>query len=361
MPEVGVEGQRRLKAASVLVVGVGGLGIPASVYLAAAGVGRIGLVDSDVVELSNLHRQFLFSEADVGAPKAQLARSRLLSVNPNINVDAYDKKLESSNAREVIRPYDLVIDATDNFPSRYLINDACVLLGKPDIYASVFRFDGQASVFSSKEGPCYRCLYPQPPPPEAVQSCAESGVLGVLTGIMGAVQANQAINILLGKGSTLTGRLLLFNGLEMSFNELKLKKDPRCPVCGQHPTITDLIDYEDFCGLKRMSPAQIEEIEVGGLKSMLDGGARPLLLDVREPFEYQLCRLEGAKLVPLGELERRMGEIDRGNDVVVYCHTGSRSAEATQLLKRAGFRSVRNLKGGIKAWAEQVDPSMPMY
>jgi adenylyltransferase/sulfurtransferase len=361
MPEVGLDGQRMLKGSSVIVVGAGGLGIPASVYLAAAGVGRIGVVDGDVVELSNLHRQFLFSEADVGRRKSELIRGRLLEINPNTRVDAYDEKLDSSNAMDVLRPYDVVVDATDNFPSRYLINDACVLLGKPDVYASVFRFDGQASVFSTRGGPCYRCLYPEPPPPESVQSCAEAGVFGVLTGIMGSVQATQAINLALGRGAPLAGKLLLFNGLETSFNELKIRKNPSCPVCGPNPKITRLIDYEEFCGVKREAYADLPETEPLALKAIIDKGENPLLLDVREPYEYQLCHIEGAKLIPLGQLPRRLTELDRQGDIVAYCHTGERSANATMFLKSSGFNRVRNLKGGIKAWTEQVDPELPQY
>lgn len=361
MPEVGMDGQRKLKASSVVVVGAGGLGIPATVYLSAAGVGRIGIVDNDVVELSNLHRQFLFSEADVGRPKAELLRSRLLSINPNVDVQVHRERLDSSNALKILGPYDVVIDATDNFPSRYLINDACVLLGKPDVYASVFRFDGQVSVFSTEAGPCYRCLYPEPPPPESVQSCAEAGVLGVLTGIVGAVQANQAINILLGKGASLSGRLLLFDSMDTSFNELKIKKNPECLVCGTKPRITKLIDYEEFCGVKRKAVEDNGEITPIGLKSSIDRGEKPLLLDVREPYEYQLCHIEGAKLVPLGQLPLRTKELDKNETIVVYCHTGIRSSYAVQFLKKAGYAKTRNLYGGIKAWAEQVDPKMLRY
>jgi len=360
MPEVGDEGQRRLKASSVVVVGAGGLGIPASVYLAAAGFGRIGVVDGDVVELSNLQRQFLFSEADVGHSKAQLLRSRLAAINPNVRVDAHKLKLDSSNAMNVLKPYDIVVDATDNFPSRYLINDACVMLGKPDVYASVFRFDGQASVFATRDGPCYRCLYPEPPPPESVQSCAEAGVFGVLTGIMGSVQANQALNVALGRGAPLAGKLLLFSGLETSFNELRIRKNPNCPVCGPKPRITKLIDYEEFCGIRR-DVAGIPETDPRALKVAMDSGRAPLLLDVREPHEYQLCHIEGAKLIPLGQLSSRLSELDKRGDIVVYCHSGERSAYATRLLKGSGFANVRNLKGGIKAWAQQVDATLPVY
>jgi adenylyltransferase/sulfurtransferase len=361
MPEVGMDGQRRLKASSAVVVGAGGLGIPAAVYLAAAGVGRIGIVDNDVVELSNLHRQFLYSETDVGRPKAELLRSRLLSINPNIDVQVHHERLDSSNALRTLESYDVVIDATDNFPTRYLVNDACVLLSKPDVYASVFRFDGQVSVFATNDGPCYRCLYPEPPPPESVQSCAEAGVLGVLTGIIGAIQANQAISMLLGKGAPLTGRLLLFDGIDTSFNELKIKKNPGCPVCGAKPSITKLIDYEAFCGVKTKVAEDEDEITPTGLKTSIDEGEKLLLLDVREPYEYQLCHIEGAKLIPLGQLPLRAKELDRNETIVVYCHTGVRSSYAVQFLKRAGYTKARNLNGGIKAWAEQVDATMPRY
>jgi len=361
MPEVGEDGQRRLKASSVVVVGAGGLGIPVSVYLAAAGFGRIGVVDGDVVELSNLQRQFLFSQADVGRPKADLLRFKLMAVNPNVRVEVHGEMLDSTNALKVLEPYDIVVDATDNFPSRYLINDACVFLGKPDVYASVFRFDGQASVFSTREGPCYRCLYPEPPPPESVQSCAEAGVFGVLTGIMGAVQANQALSIALGRGAPLAGKLLLFNGLETSFNELKIRKNPECPVCSAKPRVTKLIDYDEFCGVRRDAGVGVPEVDPMSLKAAIDGGRAPFLLDVREPYEYRLCHIEGSKLIPLGQLPSRLSELDRQSDIVVYCHSGERSANATRLLKSSGFGSVRNLKGGIKAWAQQVDAKMPVY
>lgn len=361
MPEVGIEGQQRLKASSVVVVGAGGLGIPAAVYLASAGVGTVGIIDDDSVELSNLHRQFLFSEADLGTPKAELLKSRLHSVNPHIHVNTHQVRLSSANALDLLRPYDIVIDATDNFQSRYLINDACVLMGKPDVYGSVFRFDGQASVFSTPAGPCYRCLYPEPPPPESVQTCAEAGVLGVLTGIIGAVQANQAITTLLGKGASLSGRLLLFDSLNTSFEEVKIKRNPDCPVCGQKPTITHLVDYDEFCGVKKEVLSDADEIAPTSLRAAMAKGERPLLLDVREPREYQLCHLEGAKLIPLGELQSRMKELNKDGPIVVYCHIGIRSSFAIRVLRSAGYSNVRNLTGGIKAWAEQVDPKMPRY
>lgn len=360
MPEVGEEGQRRLKGSSVVVVGAGGLGIPASVYLAAAGVGRIGIVDGDVVELSNLQRQFLFSQADIGRRKAEILKLKLLTINPNVRVDVYAHVLDSSNALRLLEPYDIVVDATDNFPSRYLINDASVMLGRPDVYASVFRFDGQASVFSTRDGPCYRCLYPEPPPPETVQSCAQAGVFGVLTGIMGSVQAIQAIDIALGREAPLAGKLLLFNGLETSFDELKIRKNSGCPVCGSTPKITKLIDYEEFCGVRKDDHG-IPETDPVSLKAAMDGGSGPFLLDVREPYEYQICHIEGSKLIPLSQLPGRLSELDRQNDIVVYCHSGERSASATLLLKNSGFDRVRNLKGGIKAWAQQVDAGMPVY
>ncbi|MDG6898293.1 MAG: molybdopterin-synthase adenylyltransferase MoeB [Nitrososphaerota archaeon] len=360
MPEVGMDGQRRLKASSVVIVGAGGLGNPAAAYLASAGVGTLGIVDDDVVEVSNLQRQVLFSEADIGRRKAEVLRSRLQSINPHVRVNLHQTRLTSANAMDVLRPYDIVLDASDNFPTRYLINDACVLLKKPDVYGSVFRFDGQVSVFSMADGPCYRCLYPAPPPSESVQSCSEAGVLGVLTGIIGAVQANQVISMLIGKGATLAGRLMLFDGLDSSFDELRIRRDPQCPVCGPRPTVTRLIDYEEFCGVRRA--AEIEgDLDPAALKAEMDGGASPFLLDVREPYEYQFCHLEGAKLIPLGQLQSRMNEVDRKASVVVYCHTGVRSSFAAKVLKEAGFTDVRNLTGGIESWAQHVDRTMPRY
>jgi sulfur-carrier protein adenylyltransferase/sulfurtransferase len=359
LPEVGPEGQRRLKGSSVAIVGVGGLGIPASVYLAAAGVGRIGVVDHDVIEKSNLHRQTLYSEADVGGLKATVAARKLKLVNPHVTIEPHNVKLDSSNALEILGDYDLVVDCTDNFPARYLINDACVLLGKPDVYASIFRFDGQVSVFDAKQGPCYRCLFPEPPPPDSVQDCAVAGVMGVLPGIMGSLQAVQVMNILLGNGQSLSGRLVLFNATEMSFNELRIKKNPDCPVCGARPTITKLIDYEAFCGTNRAAPS-VREVTPGQLKAKLDAGEKILLLDVREPFENAYCKIGDSKLIPLGQLEERVGELSRADEIVVYCHTGVRSARATSFLTSKGFRA-QNLKGGVEAWALEVDPSMPTY
>lgn len=356
-----MDGQRVLKAGSVLIVGAGGLGNPAATYLAAAGVGRIGLVDNDVVETSNLQRQTLYSESDVGRSKVDVARVRLRAINPNVTVEPHRLTLDSSNAMDLLKGYDIVIDGTDNFPARYLINDACVLLGKPDVYASVFRFDGQASVFDSRVGPCYRCLFPEPPPPDTVPSCADGGVLGVLPGIMGTIQAAQAINLLLGRGEPLIGRLLLFNATDTSFTELKIRKNPKCPVCGTSPTVTELMDYEQFCGVKKDAATDVHDISPLELKAQIDRGRKIVLLDVREPFEYQICHLDGAKLIPLGVLPQRMSELDSADEIVVYCHVGSRSAEAAEFLMGAGFGKIRNLNGGIRAWAEQVDQKMQRY
>jgi len=360
LPELGREGQQKLKRSSVLTIGAGGLGIPASVYLAAAGVGRIGIVDDDVVEKSNLHRQTIYSEADVGRPKAKVAGEKLRDVNPYISVEPHEVRLSSANAMEILKAYDVVVDCTDNFPARYLINDACVLLGKPDVYASIFRFDGQASVFSARRGPCYRCLFPEPPPPDSVQDCSVAGVLGVLPGVMGSIQAVEALKLLLGYGEPLLGRLLLFTATDMSFNELRFKKNPSCPVCGPNPTLTRLIDYEEFCGTRRV-PSSVSEITPKELKRVMENLEDIVLLDVREPYEYELCRIEGSKLIPLGELGRRLGELDKSADIVVYCHVGVRSARAVELLSSGGFGRVRNLKGGIKGWAAEVDPTIPIY
>ena len=361
MPEVGPAGQRKLKASSAVVVGAGGLGIPAAVHLTAAGVGRIGLVDGDTVELSNLHRQFLYSARDVGMSKVEVACDRLAKLNSNVEVVPYRVRLDSSNVVRILGGYDVVIDATDNFPSRYLINDACVMLGKPDVYASVLRLEGQASVFFPPGGPCYRCLYPTPPPPDEVQSCSEAGVLGVVTGIMGGLQAAQAINIMLGRDPTLVGRLLLFDGHDTTFVELKVKRNKDCPVCGIDPKEVGLIDYERFCGLKTAHQSELEEIDAPSLKRSLDSGLSVDLLDVREPNEFEICHLKGSKLVPLGQLAGRLGELRKDIDTVVYCHTGVRSARAAEFLKMNGFKRVRNLKGGIKSWSELVDPMMPTY
>ena len=360
MPEVGLEGQRAIKSSSVLIVGAGGLGTPAATYLAAAGVGRIGIVDFDVIEKSNLHRQVLYTEQDIGRSKAEVAKGRLLQVNPNVSVEVHAVRLDSSNALDILKNYDMVLDGTDNFPTRYLVNDACVLLGKPNVYASIFRFEGQASVFYAKEGPCYRCLFPEPPPPGSVPSCAEGGVLGVLPGIMGSIQAAEAIDLILGKGSSLVGRLLLFDALDMKFRELKLRKNPDCRVCGQNPTVKELIDYEAFCGVVEEVEPELE-ITSGVLKQSLDAKNDILLLDVREPFESHICKIEGSKLIPLGDLPKRVNELDTAREMVVYCHTGVRSAQAVRFLKGMGFRKVKNLTGGIRAWTLEVDPSLQMY
>ncbi|MCL6480430.1 MAG: molybdopterin-synthase adenylyltransferase MoeB [Firmicutes bacterium] len=364
MPEVGLEGQLKLKQARVLLIGTGGLGAPLGLYLAAAGVGRIGLVDFDTVDFTNLQRQVMFSTADVGRPKLAAARERLQALNPEIQLDTFETRLTSENALEILRPYDVVVDGTDNFPTRYLVNDACVLLGKPNVYGSIFRFEGQVSVFGLPDGPCYRCLYPEPPPPGLVPSCAEGGVLGVLPGIIGAIQAMETIKLLLGRGKLLVGRLLLFDALTMRFRELRLRKNPECPVCGPHPTVTRLIDYEEFCGIRgEEAPAPtatVPEIEPRELKARLERGDDLFILDVREPHEYQICNLNGY-LLPLGELPRRIHELDSSREIVAHCRSGKRSAEAVEFLRQAGFRKVWNLKGGILAWSDQVDPSVPKY
>jgi molybdopterin/thiamine biosynthesis adenylyltransferase/rhodanese-related sulfurtransferase/molybdopterin converting factor small subunit len=369
MPEVGVEGQRRLKAARVLCVGAGGLGAPASLYLAAAGIGTLGLVDFDVVDSSNLQRQILFSTSDVGRPKVEAARDRLRGLNPGANVVVHETALKSSNALEIFRDYDVIVDGADNFPTRYLVNDACVLLDKPNAYGSIFRFDGQASVFATKGGPCYRCLYPEPPPPGLVPSCAEGGVLGVLPGIIGTIQATEAIKLIIGAGETLIGRLLLFDALKMTFRTLKLQRDPACPVCGDHPTVTSLIDYEQFCGI--MPPPSVTaggaddaETTVEELKARLDRKDNVWILDVRERNEYDISRIPGSTLIPLGELPRRLAELPQGPsapDIVVHCKVGARSARAVALLREKGFTRVKNLKDGILAWSERIDPSQPKY
>jgi sulfur-carrier protein adenylyltransferase/sulfurtransferase len=361
MPEVGVAGQERLKAARVLCIGAGGLGSPVSLYLAAAGVGTIGIVDFDVVDASNLQRQVLFTTDDVGKPKVEQAAKRLQALNPNINIRQFNTKLTSANALELFREFDLIADGTDNFATRYLVNDACVLTGKPNVYASIFRFEGQASIFANPSGPCYRCLYPEPPPPGLVPSCAEGGVLGVLPGLLGVIQATEVIKLILGKGDALIGRLLLVDALEMKFRELKLNKDPECPVCGTHPTVTALIDYEQFCSVRGEETAlAIPEIQPQELKRRLDAGEKVFVLDVREPHEYQIANL-GGKLIPLGELPQRMGELDKDREIIAHCKAGGRSAKAVEMLQKAGFRKVINLAGGITAWSDKVDPTVPKY
>ena len=364
MPEVGLEGQLKLKRARVLMIGTGGLGAPLGLYLAAAGVGHLGLVDFDVVDSSNLQRQVTFTTADVGKSKSEAAKARLSALNPMIEIQAYDTRLTSDNALELFRDYDIIVDGTDNFPTRFLVNDACLLLGKPNVYGSIFRFEGQATVFGYPGGPCYRCLYPEPPPPGLVPSCAEGGVLGVLPGIVGSIQAMETIKLILGTGEPLVGRLLLFDALAMRFRELKLRKNPACPLCGEHRTITKLIDYEEFCGIRgEEAPPMtdgIAEITAKDLKARLDKGDDIFILDVREPHEFQICNLKG-KLIPLGELPRRVAELDSSREMVVHCRSGKRSADAIQFLQKAGFRKLLNLKGGVLAWSDEVDPSMPKY
>ncbi len=364
MPEVGMDGQLKLKKAKVLLIGAGGLGAPLGLYLAAAGVGRLGLVDFDVVDFTNLQRQVTFGTSDVGAPKLAAARARLSDLNPDIQIDTYETKLTSENALEIFRDYDIIVDGTDNFPTRYLVNDACVLLGKPNVYGSIFRFEGQATVFGYNGGPCYRCLYPEPPPPGLVPSCAEGGVLGVLPGIIGAIQANETVKLILGRGTPLVGRLLLFDALNMKFRELKLRKNPDCPACGEHRTVTRLIDYNEFCGIRgeeSQPTVQVPEIEPAEVKRWYDTGRDFYVLDVREPHEYQICKLPDSHLIPLGELPRRVHELDSSVEIVAHCRSGKRSAEAVDFLRKAGFRKVWNLKGGILAWSEKVDPSVPKY
>lgn len=363
MPEVGMAGQTALKQASVLLIGAGGLGSPLALYLAAAGVGHLGLVDFDVVDESNLQRQVIHGTSTLGQPKLESARQRINDLNPFVEVTTYNTGISSDNALDLIRPYDIVIDGTDNFPTRYLVNDASVMLGKPNVYGSIFRFEGQASVFGMKEGPCYRCLYPEPPPPGLVPSCAEGGVFGVLPGIVGTIQATEAIKLIIGKGEPLIGRLLLFDALEMRFRELKLRKNRNCPVCGDHPTVTELIDYQLFCGIvpenvglaaeNRTTPAEL----VAALKS----ASPPQVIDVREPHEWEIVRLDAARLIPLATLPAHLHEYERDQPIVVHCKSGARSAKATQLLKDAGFRNVKNLEGGILRWAQEIDPSLPTY
>jgi len=364
MPEVGLDGQLKLKRARVLMIGTGGLGAPLGLYLAAAGVGHLGLVDFDVVDSSNLQRQVTFTTADVGKSKSEAAKARLSALNPMIEIVSYETRLTSDNALELFRDYDIIVDGTDNFPTRFLVNDACVLLGKPNVYGSIFRFEGQATVFGYPGGPCYRCLYPEPPPPGLVPSCAEGGVLGVLPGIVGSIQAMETIKLILGTGEPLVGRLLLFDALAMRFRELKLKKNPECAICGDHRTITKLIDYEEFCGIRgEEAPAMtdgIQEITATELKARQDRGEKVFILDVREPHEYQICNLNG-KLIPLGELTRRVNELDSSVEMVVHCRSGKRSADAIHFLQTAGFKKLWNLKGGVLAWADEVDPRMPKY
>ncbi|HVS00442.1 MAG TPA: molybdopterin-synthase adenylyltransferase MoeB [Thermoanaerobaculia bacterium] len=363
MPEIGTAGQKKLKAARVLMIGAGGLGSPLGLYLAAAGVGTLGLVEFDTVDESNLHRQVLYSRRDVGRPKVQAAVERLQGVNPHIRLVPHEVRLDSGNALDLFKDYDLVVDGTDNFPTRYLVNDACVMTGKPNVYGSIFRFEGQVSIFWGAQGPCYRCLFPEPPPPGLVPSCAEGGVLGVLPGIIGSLQANEVIKLIAGVGEPLIGRLVLFDALKMRFRELKLRKDPNCPVCSENPTQRELIDYNQFCGIPEQ-PEQVEadfEMTVLQLKDMLDEGRDVKILDVRSPQEYEIASLPGAQLIPLQELRDRLGELDPADSLVVHCHHGGRSIQAVRFLREMGFGRATNLAGGIHAWSQQVDPSVPMY
>ncbi len=363
LPEVGMAGQLKLKNASALVVGTGGLGTPVTMYLAAAGVGRIGLVDYDVVDETNLQRQVLFSTRDIGRSKLQAAKERIEAINPNVQVEVHETRLSSQNAMDILRGYDVVIDGTDNFPTRYLVNDACVLLGKPNVYGSIYRWEGQASVFWAAKGPCYRCLYPEPPPPGLVPSCAEGGVLGVLPGIVGSIQAAEALKVLLGRGDLLVGRLLVFDAMAMKFRELRLRKSPDCPVCGSNPSVKELIDYEAFCGLSPSGEVPLESlrsIEPEALKAKLDR-KEIVLVDVREPQEWEINRIEGAKLIPLMRLPERVNELDTADEIVLYCKVGERSARGVDFLHELGFRKVKNLRGGIDAWIQLVDPSLPRY
>jgi adenylyltransferase/sulfurtransferase len=364
LPEVGMEGQTRLKQAKVAMIGAGGLGAPLGLYLAAAGVGRIGMVDFDVVDASNLQRQVIHGTKDIGRKKLDSAADRMRDINPAIQIDKFDTGLTSENALDILRDYDVVVDGTDNFPTRYLVNDACVLLKKPNVYGSIFRFEGQATVFAYQDGPCYRCLYPEPPPPGLVPSCAEGGVLGILPGIIGVIQATEAVKIILGIGETLKNRLLLYDALGMRFRELKLQRDLDCPVCGDHPTIKKLIDYQEFCGVKPMASGAVpanDVIDATELKNKLDRKDDFVLIDVREPHEYQIARIPGARLIPLGELPKHLSELDPDADIVAHCKSGGRSQKAVDLLKANGFKKVRNMTGGITAWSDKVDPTVPKY
>ncbi len=363
MPEVGMEGQQKLKAARVLCIGAGGLGSPLALYLGAAGVGTLGIVDFDVVDYTNLQRQIIHTTADVGRKKLDSAAESLKAINPYLNIKKFDTRLSSENALEIFKDFDIIADGTDNFPTRYLVNDACVLTGKPNVYGSIFRFEGQASIFATEDGPCYRCLYPEPPPPGLVPSCAEGGVLGILPGLVGVIQATETIKLILGSGDPLIGRLLLIDALGMKFRELKLRKNPDCPACGTHRTITKLIDYNEFCGIRGEESdvdVNVPEMQVEELKQKLDAGEDIFVLDVREPHEYQICNI-GGHLIPLGDLPKRVNELDSSREIVAHCRSGMRSAKAVDFLKQAGFKKVRNLAGGILAWADRVDPKMPKY
>jgi molybdopterin/thiamine biosynthesis adenylyltransferase/rhodanese-related sulfurtransferase/molybdopterin converting factor small subunit len=368
IPEVGIEGQKKLKAAKVLLVGAGGLGAPLGLYLSAAGIGHIGIVDFDVVDYTNLQRQVIHSTADVGRRKLDSAAEKMRGINPNVRITKHEVALSSENALDILKDYDMVVDGTDNFPTRYLVNDACVLLGKPNVYGSIFRFEGQATVFAYEGGPCYRCLYPEPPPPGLVPSCAEGGVLGILPGTIGLIQATEAVKLILGIGEPLVGRLLLYDALGMRFRELRLRKNPECPACGEHPTITKLIDYQQFCGIPQQAAEPVQETKVNQgeidpteVKQKLDRGDKFVLIDVREPHEYRICSIPGAKLIPLGEFPKHVGEFDPQADIVIHCRSGVRSARACGILRQAGFQRVRNMVGGILAWSDKVDPSVPKY
>jgi molybdopterin/thiamine biosynthesis adenylyltransferase/rhodanese-related sulfurtransferase len=367
MPEVTLDGQKRIKASSILCIGAGGLGSPIALYLAAAGIGRMGLVDYDIVDFSNLQRQILHGTDDVGRKKLNSARDRIKAVNPNVRVDLHDTLFRSENAMQLVQDYDIVIDGTDNFPTRYLSNDVCVLTKKPNIYGSIFRFDGQCTVFAPHlGGPCYRCMFPEPPPPGMVPSCAEGGVLGVLPGIIGVMQAIEAIKMIIGIGESLIGRLVSFDALQMRFKEFKIRKDPDCPICGDHPTIHELIDYDQFCGIPQADAEAAKELEVPTitateLKAKIDRKEQFVLVDVREPFEYDISRIPGSKLIPLGELPARLSELDSADDIVLHCKVGGRSAKALRILQEAGFRKLNNLQGGITAWSDEVDPTTPKY
>ena len=367
MPEVTLEGQKRLKAASILCIGTGGLGSPIALYLAAAGIGRLGLVDFDVVDFSNLQRQILHGTDDVGRKKLNSAKDRIKAVNPNVKVDLHDCLFRSENAMQIVQDYDIVVDGTDNFPTRYLSNDVCVLARKPNVYGSIFRFDGQCTVFAPHlGGPCYRCMFPEPPPPGMVPSCAEGGVLGVLPGIIGVLQAIEAIKLIIGIGDSLIGRLVSFDALKIRFKEFKIRKDPKCPICGDHPSIHELIDYDQFCGIPQADAEAAKEMDVptispAELKAKLDRHEKFVLVDVREPFEYDICNIPGSKLIPLGELPARLSELDSADDIVLHCKVGGRSAKALKVLQEAGFRKLRNLRGGITAWSDEVDPTVPKY
>lgn len=368
MPEVGVEGQEKLKAAKVLLIGTGGLGSPAALYLTAAGVGTLGLIDFDVVDFSNLQRQIIHSTKSVGRPKVESAKERMNEVNPNVKVVTYNEMMTKDNILRILKDYDMVLDGTDNFQTRYLVNDACVFLKKPFVYGSIFRFDGQATVFYPGKGPCYRCLFAEPPPPGMVPSCAEGGVLGILPGVIGVIQATEVVKLILGKGDSLIGRLMLYDALKMTFREVKFRKNPKCPVCGDHPTITELIDYDAFCGITRGEEKKpsggnvaIPEINVKELKSMIDQKKKFLLIDVREPNEYQINQIPGAKLIPLGNLPERVHELDSADEIVVHCHFGGRSAKAVDFLQKAGFKKAKNLAGGIDAWSVEIDAKCPRY